>query len=177
MSRNLLFYIVFLFLISGCASFAPTAPAPVHSPAAQSALPPASYVPPNRPRAQRSEALLQALLALGLDYSYGGNSPVTGFDCSGLVAHVYLEAWNIRLPRNTRAQSEAGTPVSLAELQAGDLVFYDTLKRPYSHVGIYLGDGRFVHAPKSGARVRVESLSSTYWAQRFNGARRVEPPL
>jgi cell wall-associated NlpC family hydrolase len=128
-------------------------------------------------RAERSEALLQALLALGLDYRYGGNSPVTGFDCSGLVAHVYREAWGIDLPRNTLAQSKSGVPVSLSELQAGDLVFYDTLKRPYSHVGIYLGDGRFVHAPKSGARVRVESLESSYWARRFNGARRIEPSL
>jgi cell wall-associated NlpC family hydrolase len=121
--------------------------------------------------------LLQALLALGLDYRYGGNSPVTGFDCSGLVAHVYLEAWNIRLPRNTSAQSKSGAPVSLAELQAGDLVFYDTLQRPYSHVGIYLGDGKFIHAPKTGAQVRVESLTSAYWSQRYNGARRIEPPL
>ena len=158
MNRNILFYIAFTFLTSGCASFNPTPPAAP-------------------PRAERSEALLQTLLALGLDYRYGGNSPVTGFDCSGLVAHVYLEAWGIRLPRNAYAQSEAGMPVSLAELQAGDLVFYDTLERPYSHVGIYLGDGRFVHAPKSGARVRVESLKSAYWSQRFNGARRVEPQL
>ena len=68
-------------------------------------------------------------------------------------------------------------PVSLAELQAGDLVFYDTLKRPYSHVGIYMGDGKFVHAPKTGARVRVESLRSDYWSKRFNGARRIEPNI
>jgi cell wall-associated NlpC family hydrolase len=129
------------------------------------------------PRAERSEALLQALLALGVDYRYGGNSPTTGFDCSGLVAHIYREAWGIRLPHNTAAQSEAGVPVSLAELQAGDLVFYDTLKRPYSHVGIYLGDGKFVHAPKTGARVRIESLQSGYWAPRFNGARRIEPRI
>lgn len=158
MVRNILFYIVFTIIVSGCASFDPTPP-------------------PVPPRAQRTEALLQTLLALGLDYRYGGNSPVTGFDCSGLVAHVYREAWGIRLPHNTLAQSESGIPVSLSELQAGDLVFYDTLARPYSHVGIYLGDGRFVHAPKSGARVRIEHVSSTYWAQRFNGARRVEPPL
>ena len=174
MGRNLLFYITFLFLISGCASFRPTAPAPVEPSAPQSAAPPAPLPPL---RAERSEALLQALLALGLDYRYGGNSPVTGFDCSGLVAHVYREAWGIRLPRNTLAQSESGIPVSLSELQAGDLVFYDTLARPYSHVGIYLGDGRFVHAPKPGSRVRVESLKSAYWAQRFNGARRIEPSL
>jgi cell wall-associated NlpC family hydrolase len=169
MFRKYLLHIVFLLTISGCGSLGPTTPAPVSAPEpAPSAA---------APRAQRSEALLQALFALGLDYRYGGNSPVTGFDCSGLVAHVYLEAWNIRLPRNTSAQSKAGMPVSLAELQAGDLVFYDTLKRPYSHVGIYLGDSKFVHAPKSGAQVRVESLKSAYWAQRFNGARRIEPPL
>ena len=171
MGCNKLFYIAFSFLISGCAVFSPTPPTPAQTSASQP-------VPgPVAPRAERSEALLQALLALGLDYRYGGNSPVTGFDCSGLVAHVYLEAWNIRLPRNTGAQSKAGMPVSLAELQAGDLVFYDTLKRPYSHVGIYLGDGKFVHSPKSGAQVRIESLKSTYWTQRYNGARRIEPSL
>ena len=119
--------------------------------------------------------LLQALLALGLDYRYGGNSPVTGFDCSGLVAHVYREAWGIELPRNTAGQSKAGFAVGLKEIQAGDLLFYNTLNRPNSHVGIYLGDGRFVHAPKAGARVRVESIKSAYWSQRYNGARRVEP--
>ncbi|HVP09135.1 MAG TPA: C40 family peptidase [Burkholderiales bacterium] len=129
------------------------------------------------PRAERSEALLQALLALGVDYRFGGNSPVTGFDCSGLVAYVYREALGIRLPHSTLAQSEAGVAVSLAELQPGDLVFYDTQKRPYSHVGIYMGDGRFVHAPKTGARVRVESLESAYWSSRFNGARRIEPSI
>lgn len=171
MGRNILFYSVFLASISGCGSFGPTAPASVKAPVAPAAASPATASP------QRSEALLQALLALGLDYRYGGNSPVTGFDCSGLVAHIYLEAWNIRLPRNTSAQSKAGTPVSLAELQAGDLVFYDTLKRPYSHVGIYMGDGKFVHAPKTGAQVRIESIKSAYWSQRFNGARRIEPPL
>jgi cell wall-associated NlpC family hydrolase len=159
-----LYSIAFCIVISGCATFAP-----------EPALLVASRTP--APRPERSEALLQALLALGVDYRYGGNSPVTGFDCSGLVAHVYQEAWGIRLPHSTKAQSETGVPVSLAELQAGDLVFYDTLKRPYSHVGIYMGDGKFVHAPKSGARVRVESLTSTYWSSRYSGARRIEPEL
>jgi len=177
MYRNLLFYITFYFLMPGCASFGPTAPAPVHTTAVQAAVRPAALAPLPATRAERSEALLQALLALGLDYRYGGNSPVTGFDCSGLVAHVYLEAWNIRLPRITSAQSKAGMPVSLAELQAGDLLFYDTLQRPFSHVGIYLGDGRFIHAPKAGAQVRVESLDSAYWSRRFNGARRIEPSI
>jgi cell wall-associated NlpC family hydrolase len=121
----------------------------------------------------RSEALLQVLLALGLDYRNGGSSHATGFDCSGLVAHVYLEAYGIRLPRSARAQSALGTPVEMSELQPGDLVFYDTLGSPYSHVGIYLGEGRFVHAPKQGARIRFERLHAAYWTQRFNGARRL----
>jgi len=159
----------FLTVSSGCSSFRPEPQAPMEPetrPQINATREPAQ-------RGQRSEALLQALLALGIDYKPGGASPVTGFDCSGLVAHVYREAWGIRLPHNALAQSESGMPVSLAELQAGDLLFYDTLNRPYSHVGIYLGDGRFVHAPKSGARVRVESLKSAYWTQRFNGARRI----
>ncbi|MGQ0510590.1 MAG: C40 family peptidase [Betaproteobacteria bacterium] len=131
-------------------------------------------MPEPGPSAERAEALLQVLLALGIDYTPGGNSPATGFDCSGLVAHVFREAYGIRLPQNARAQSEAGTPVPQEDLQAGDLVFYNTLKRPFSHVGIYIGEGRFVHAPKSGAKVRVESIRSLYWTQRFNGARRID---
>lgn len=166
-SRNILYLLI--FSLPGCGTVSPVAPvASVETPAARTPAP---------ARTERSEALLQALLAIGVDYRNGGKSPETGFDCSGLVAHVFLEAWGVRLPRNTKAQSQAGVPVSLAELQAGDLVFYDTLKRPYSHVGIYLGDGRFVHAPKTGAQVRIESLKSAYWSQRFNGARRIEPSL
>ncbi len=162
MRFNSLFYIVLFTALAGCAAVPPP-PAPAPQPVAA--------------RPERAEALLQALMALGVDYQNGGASPETGFDCSGLVAHVFREAWGIRLPRTASEQSTAGTAVSLAELQAGDLVFYDTLGRPYSHVGIYLGDGRFVHAPKSGAKVRVEELRSGYWTQRFNGARRITPAI
>jgi cell wall-associated NlpC family hydrolase len=123
---------------------------------------------------QRAEALLQTLLMLGVDFRYGGKSPETGFDCSGLVAHVFREAYGIELPHNARAQSEMGMRVSLSELRAGDLVFYNTLNRPFSHVGIYLGDGRFVHAPKTGAQVRVEPIRGKYWMRRFDGARRIQ---
>lgn len=141
-----------------------------------------STLPPEMPVAetepvgeQRAEALLQTLLALGLDYRYGGKTPESGFDCSGLVAHVFREAYGIQLPHNARAQSEYGRKVGLSELRAGDLVFYNTLNRPYSHVGIYLGDGRFVHAPKTGAQVRVEPIKGSYWMKRFDGARRIQP--
>lgn len=118
-----------------------------------------------------------ALLALGAQYRLGGRSPETGFDCSGLVAHVFERAWGVLLPRNARAQATIGKPIrQLQELEPGDLVFYNTRNSPYSHVGIYVGDGRFVHAPRSGKRVRAERLDSPYWRARFNGARRVDRP-
>ncbi len=167
MSRNLLYLLIFSGVISGCGTVQPSAPAPL-------APTPSVQV---RPSHERSEALLQVFLTLGVDYRAGGQSHATGFDCSGLVAHVFKQAYGIRLPHNARAQSEAGAPVDLVDLQAGDLVFYDTLKRPYSHVGIYIGEGKFVHAPKTGARVRVESIRASYWAQRYNGARRIEPGI
>jgi cell wall-associated NlpC family hydrolase len=118
----------------------------------------------------------QALRAVGTRYRLGGSSPRTGFDCSGLVTHAFEQAWGVTLPHNVQAQSRIGIPVKRGALQPGDLVFYNTRNRPYSHVGIYLGEGRFIHAPRPGKLVRVESLQSSYWSARFNGARRVTPP-
>ena len=122
-----------------------------------------------------TEMLIQALATAGTSYRYGGKSYEKGFDCSGLVAFVYREAYGLILPHGTDAQSEMGEPVGLSELRPGDLVFFNTLRRPYSHVGIYLGDGKFIHAPKTGAVVRTEKLASPYWARRFDGARRLAP--
>ena len=122
---------------------------------------------------QRSGLVLQAMSAVGTEYRRGGMSPQTGFDCSGLVGHVFKEAWGVELPRTTRELRHAGKPVRLAQLREGDLVFYNTRGRPYSHVGIYLGEGRFVHAPRPGAKVRVERMRTAYWRARFNGARRM----
>jgi len=118
----------------------------------------------------------EALFKVGTRYHYGGSSPDTGFDCSGLVAYVFERAWGIVVPRSTEAQRNAGRAVKRAELQPGDLVFYDTRNRPFSHVGIYLGEGNFVHAPRPGHKVRVESIDKPYWRARFNGARRLDPP-
>ena len=165
MRYNILYSIAFSALIAGCAGFPAKAPLAVE-PRTQPEI-----------RAQHAEALLQALLALGVEYRNGGSSPVQGFDCSGLVAYVFREAYGIQLPRNTRGQSELGRPVALADLEPGDLVFYNTLDRPFSHVGIYLGENRFVHAPKAGSGVRVESLRAAYWSTRFDGARRIVPPM
>jgi cell wall-associated NlpC family hydrolase len=125
----------------------------------------------------RDRPLIHALHALGVPYRYGGRSPETGFDCSGLITHVFERAWGMLLPPGTQALSKVGKPVKLIrELEPGDLVFYNTRNRPYSHVGIYLGDGRFLHAPRPGATVRVESVQTPYWRARFNGARRLDPP-
>jgi len=159
----------FSALIAGCAGSPPNA--------SVATVPEALQRPAPAVRAQRAEALLQTLLALEIDYRSGGRSPNQGFDCSGLVAHVFREAYGMHLPHNTRAQSELGVQVSFADLEPGDLVFYNTLDRPFSHVGIYLGDSRFVHAPKTGSRVRVESVRSAYWSKRFDGARRINPPI
>lgn len=117
-----------------------------------------------------------ALRQVGIAYHYGGRSPQTGFDCSGLVAHAFEQAWGIELPRTARGLARAGKAVRFKDLRPGDLVFYNTRGRPYSHVGIYIGEGRFVHAPRRGAKVRIESLEKRYWRVRFNGARRLYPP-
>jgi cell wall-associated NlpC family hydrolase len=127
--------------------------------------------PPPSPRSP--ELVFQALATAGVPYRRGGDSRENGFDCSGLVAHVYREAWGIQLPHNARAQSRVGKHITLSGLEAGDLVFYNTERRPYSHVGIYLGDHRFIHAPKPGTAVRIEDMRAAYWSRRFDGARRV----
>jgi cell wall-associated NlpC family hydrolase len=126
--------------------------------------------------ADRDRPLIHALEAMGVRYRYGGRSPETGFDCSGLITHIFERAWGMLLPPGTEALSKVGVAVKRKELEPGDLVFYNTRNRPYSHVGIYLGQGRFLHAPRPGAYVRVESLQTPYWRERFDGARRLDPP-
>src|SRR5215510_675242 len=123
--------------------------------------------------AQRSEVAFTALSLIGTPYAAEGASPEEGFDCSGLVTYVYARALQLALPRHTTDLARSGVPVAPAELQPGDLVFYDTSHRPFSHVGIYLGESRFVHAPSTGGVVRVENMRVGYWTKRFNGARRV----
>lgn len=115
----------------------------------------------------------KALNLLGIRYRWGGSKPETGFDCSGFVRHVFQEGLGLELPRSAREQSKTGNPVAKDELQPGDLVFFNTMRRAFSHVGIYLGDNRFVHAPRRGGGVRVEDMSARYWTKRFNGARRI----
>jgi cell wall-associated NlpC family hydrolase len=118
-----------------------------------------------------SEVAFTALALVGTPYAAGGASPDTGFDCSGLVAYVYARALGRELPRNTFDLARTGAAVS--DPQPGDLLFYNTQRRAFSHVGIYLGESRFVHAPSTGGAVRIEDMRLDYWARRFDGARRV----
>lgn len=119
------------------------------------------------------ETLNGALDLIGIRYRRGGSTPEAGFDCSGLVGHVFREGLGLYLPRTARELSHSGEPIAKTELQPGDLVFFNTMRRAFSHVGIYLGDNLFVHAPRTGGRVRVEDMTGRYWDKRFNGARRL----
>jgi len=124
---------------------------------------------------ERARSVLKNALSLsGIRYQYGGNSPESGFDCSGFVRYVYQQAANLSLPHSARAISQFGQSIPKHELQPGDLVFFNTLKSAFSHVGIYLGNNRFIHAPSSGGKVRVEDMQDSYWKSRFNGAQRID---
>ena len=179
--RNQLFFIIFTFtIIGGCATLtpsrdpgAPRSRAPIENPVATVPAPSETTGTP----ARDTDMLFHALAAAGADYRRGGKSYQSGFDCSGLVAFVYLEAYGMALPHNAQAQSQMGEAINSADLQPGDLVFFNTQRMPYSHVGIYLGESRFIHAPKQGAVVRTEDLRARYWATRFNGARRIVPMI
>lgn len=120
------------------------------------------------------EVLVNALSLTGTQYKYGGNSPETGFDCSGFVRYVFKQAASLTLPHSALAISQIGKTVPKSELQPGDLVFFNTLKATFSHVGIYLGNNRFIHSPSKGGQVRVENMQDGYWAKHFNGAQRIE---
>ena len=126
-----------------------------------------------RVSASTGETVTRALDLLGIRYRRGGTLPETGFDCSGLVGYVFREGLGMVLPRTSREISKSGEVVKKIDLQPGDLVFFNTMRRAFSHVGIYLGDHRFVHAPASGGEVRIEDMRTSYWGKRFNGARRI----
>ena len=120
------------------------------------------------------DTLDKAMDMLGIPYRRGGTSPEAGFDCSGFVSHVFREGIGLVLPRSSSELSKSGNTVDRNELQPGDLVFFNTMRRAFSHVGIYLGNGQFIHAPRAGGRVRVEDIRDSYWSKRYNGARRVD---
>jgi cell wall-associated NlpC family hydrolase len=120
-----------------------------------------------------NELILYAMSLAETPYHFGGNSPDNGFDCSGFVDHVFSHSLGVTLPRTSLEISKVGIPVQKEHLRPGDLVFYNTQRSSFSHIGIYVGDNKFVHAPKSGSRIRVEKMNEKYWLNRYNGARRI----
>jgi cell wall-associated NlpC family hydrolase len=122
-----------------------------------------------------SDLVLSAMNFLGVPYRRGGAGE-QGFDCSGFTRHVFEMSLGLVLPHRADQQARAAmlSAVQRDELEPGDLVFFNTMKRAFSHVGIYVGDGKFIHSPRTGGEVRIEDMRDAYWSRRFNGARRAE---
>ena len=125
-----------------------------------------------------SELVMQAMNFLGVPYRRGGNTAEQGFDCSGFTRFVFENSIGLVLPRRSDQQANSAGLLNVKheELKPGDLVFFNTMRRAFSHVGIYVGEGKFIHAPRTGGEVRVEDMRQAYWSKRFNGARRAEVP-
>ena len=123
------------------------------------------------------EIVLYALGLLGIGYRFGGNNPEAGLDCSGMVRYIVQEVSGQTLPHNAAQIADMTRPIKVAELRPGDLVFFNTLNRRHSHMGIYMGEGRFVHAPNSRSQIRIERLDNTYFRPRIDGARRIVASL
>lgn len=130
----------------------------------------------NQVRDKASDLVLASMNFLGVPYKRGGNSAESGFDCSGFTRHIFEMSVGLVLPRRADEQAKLSSlaPVKKTELKPGDLVFFNTMRRTFSHVGIYVGEGKFIHAPRSGQKVRVEDMREAYWAKRFTGARRAD---
>jgi cell wall-associated NlpC family hydrolase len=130
-----------------------------------------------RVRDKASDILATAMNLIGVKYRRGGTSAGSGFDCSGFTRTVFESSLGFALPRRVDQQAAASGLVAIKrdELKPGDLVFFNTLKRTFSHVGIYLGEGKFIHSPRTGGEVRVEDMRFSYWAKRYTGARRADP--
>ncbi len=153
-----------------------SAPAPSTPPGWRYPLPVGGLIQPPKGMSREqaiAEITSRSVLLLGTPYRLGGSRPSEGLDCSGLIAHVVEEAFRLRFPRTTEEQAMVGSPVARQSLAPGDLVFFNTSGRPNSHVGVYLGENRFVHAPTARGVVRIESLEQGYWSRRFDQARRL----
>lgn len=119
------------------------------------------------------DVVVDALSLVGTPYKLGGLDRRIGLDCSGLVVAVYEKALGVMMPRTSKEQAQNSVTIADAELTPGDLVFFKTPRGAFTHVGIYIGEGQFVHAPRAGGRVRIESMDVAYWKTRYNGARRL----
>lgn len=152
--------------LAGCAS------TPAKHKAASKPRPPASVALSSlKAEGLGREILMYTLSLLDIDYKFGGSNPDAGLDCSGMVAYIYRNAAGVSLPHNAAQIAALARPINNHAMQVGDLVFFNTMNRSFSHMGIYIGDGRFVHAPRSNSVIRVDRLDNRYFASRFEGAR------
>jgi cell wall-associated NlpC family hydrolase len=158
-------FLLVLALLAGCSSTPPQ---------------PASHAVYRKPAAsamtlqdsnRRNDVVMYAFGLINVDYRFGGANPESGLDCSGMVSYIYENSVGLRLPHNAARIAGIGRQIPSSDLQPGDLVFFNTMNRPYSHVGIYIGDERFIHAPHSNGKIEIGSLKNKYFAQRFDGAR------
>ena len=115
-----------------------------------------------------------AMQLIGVRYRWGGNTPKSGLDCSGFVRYVFNDTFGFLLPRKAAQMSQVGLEVNKEQLKPGDLVFFNTMRHAFSHVGIYVGDNKFIHAPSKGKSIRVDDMTKAYWVKRFDGARRLD---
>ncbi len=123
----------------------------------------------------KTETLINnAMQLIGVRYRWGGNTPQSGLDCSGFVRYVFNDTFGFLLPRKSAQMSKVGLEIAKEELRPGDLVFFNTMRHAFSHVGIYVGDNKFIHAPSRGKSIRVDDMTKTYWDKRYNGARRLD---
>jgi len=157
---------ILIGLLSGCGSLPR---APESTPSRSNHLPDFSL----STSAGLEDISIHAISLIGTPYTWGGNTPQGGFDCSGLVVYVISQTRQQKLPRTSNELGKIGHSLQKQAPAPGDLVFFNTLNDPYSHVGIYVGQGRFVHAPKTGGTVRLDSIESSYWGPRYTEARRV----
>ena len=123
----------------------------------------------------KTETLINnAMQLIGVRYRWGGNTPQSGLDCSGFVRYVFNDTFGFLLPRKSAQMSKVGLEIGKEELRPGDLVFFNTMRHAFSHVGIYVGNNKFIHAPSKGKSIRVDDMTKVYWEKRYNGARRLE---
>lgn len=164
-------FVLALAALTGC-STAPTRTAShtIHRKPSGNATS-ASRTVPLQNASHRNDVVMYAFGLINVDYRFGGANPESGLDCSGMVSYIYKNSVGLKLPHNAAQIAGVGKQISANDLQPGDLVFFNTMNRPYSHVGIYIGDDRFIHAPHTNGKIEVSSLKNKYFAQRFEGAR------
>jgi cell wall-associated NlpC family hydrolase len=159
MTKKFIYYLSLAAALAGCGSLPPSSP---EKPAERAAAPLS---------AKAQDVVLYAFSLIDTGYRFGGKNPEAGLDCSGMVSYIYGQAAGLKVSGSAADIARNGRPVPRQGLKPGDLVFFNTMNRSYSHVGIYIGDNRFVHAPATNGRIRIDSLGARYYAERFEAAR------